>query len=82
MATAPRNEGPEKIVYHRWQAKLSHLIYYRSGYREIPKLKRGGVLGYVSNRGKLDAFNFGEFDDGKMWRIYTLSRTRQNVIHD
>ena len=52
----------DKLTHARWLNQTERLIHYRGNYRKV-KPRRGGALGYLSNRGHLHEFNFGEFTD-------------------
>jgi hypothetical protein len=69
-----RKKDEEKMAAIRWEHRLLRLTSYRSGYREIKACKKGGVIGYVQNRGEVDAFNFGEFDD-ELTRLLSLAHS-------
>ncbi|MCB0208518.1 MAG: hypothetical protein KDJ52_04295 [Anaerolineae bacterium] len=53
----------QKGEYDLWHAKLDNLIDYRGGYRQIKRPSHGAKVSYLSNRGALDEFSFGEFLD-------------------
>ncbi|MGV8123073.1 MAG: hypothetical protein AB2L14_25200 [Candidatus Xenobiia bacterium LiM19] len=76
---APRDTLPdlkkaeERMAAVRWDCRLSRLLSYRGGYKELKACRRGGALGYLQNRGEADAFNFGEADD-ELSRLLPLTR--------
>ncbi|MCB0196863.1 MAG: hypothetical protein KDJ65_33235 [Anaerolineae bacterium] len=73
LLLAPLNlpKRQQKNEYTLWQDKLANLTDYRGGYRKT-KLSHGGQVGYLSNRGALDEFSFGEFLDDDLRRMLQI----------
>lgn len=68
-----RKKAEERMAAVRWDCRLKRMLCYRGGYKELKACRRGGVLGYLQNRGEVDAFNFGEFED-ELSRLLSLAR--------
>jgi hypothetical protein len=68
-----RKKAEERMAAVRWDCRLLRVLSYRSGYKELKACKRGGVLGYLQNRGEVDAFYFGMFED-ELSRLLSLAR--------